>query len=318
MHRTKVEWADRMWNPISGCLKNCSHCKCTERGGTFSGDIRFNKSMTDQYSRDGEVFILDDVFITKTGQHASRPFGFSPTFFRYRKKIIDELKTPGNVVVGYEGDMFGPWISDEMLKEVFDQAKGTQQRLLFITTFPERYEDLEKKGILPEGDQYWYGWAVTKGKTKVPEIKGHRFMVCEPLLGPVGEIPEEVEWVVLGADTKKYKDRVTPKEEWVDGIEADCEKKGIPLFMGSGIEAYASNPKKQYPEKLKTKELSSIRKGIYETDCNACGKHGMKREMCALSVQYGRGGPRYALGYLCHDCLDAWIEEYKLNDVPKQ
>ena len=119
-------------------------------------------------------------------------------------------------------------------------------------------------------------------------------------------------------DTKKYKDRVTPKEEWVDGIEADCEKKGIPLFMGSSIEAYASNPKKQYPEKLKTKELSSIRKGIYETDCNACGKHGMKREMCALSVQYGRGGPRYALGYLCHDCLDAWIEEYKLNDVPKQ
>ena len=81
-------------------------------------------------------------------------------------------------------------------------------------------------------------------------------MVCEPLLGPVGEIPEEVEWVVLGADTKKYKDRVIPKEEWVDGIEADCEKKGIPLFMGSSIEAYASNPKKQYPEKLKRGVLS--------------------------------------------------------------
>lgn len=308
MHQTKIEYADRAWNPITGCLKDCKYCDYKKRVNSFSGDIRRNKGMVDKYILDDELYILNEMYIDN-----NNPFGFEPTYHRYRASALDTLKTPMNVAVSHNGEMFGPWIKDEYIKEIFDiTAKYPRQRFLFLTAYPERYEELYKKGILPDGDNYWYGWSVTSGKADYnPDFKGgHKYIVIEPILDKVTSITAGIEWVIVGADKKKYKGRITPENEWIDYIVSDCVKKNIPLFMESSIEKYVSAVYKMYPIQLSRTEYSDKKKMLYEADCNMCNKHLLKRKMATFTVSYERGHFTKSIGFLCDDCYKKICEEY--------
>lgn len=320
MHRTKVEWADRAWNPITGCMKGCEYCVCVNRVTRFCGDIRYNKGQTEQYRTDEDLKILDDIFLDSAGHKVTNPFGFEPTYHRYRAKMLESLRTPMKFAVCYEGELFGSWVEDKYIKEIFDLLKPfSNHRFMFLTAYPERYEELSRKGILPEEDNYWYGWSVTRGNIDyIPDIKAHKYLAITPILGPIGNIPSDIEWVILGADIKKRKNQVIPEEIWIRDITSDCLDKNIPLFCESSIEPYVETMRKSYPQGLCLNEYSDVRKELYETDCNKCGRHGLKREMASIKMVYERGGSTPTIGFLCDKCYKTMCEDFKLQYVPKQ
>lgn len=318
MKPTRVEWADRAWNPISGCLKGCAYCTCIGRQSVFSGDIRANKGHKEKYRFDGNMYITSEVF-ESNGRVLTNPFGFLPTYHMQRLKLLETLKTPMSTIVSYDGEMFGPWVSDEYIREIFTAtAEYPRQRFLYITSYPERYEKLEEKKMLPSGENQWFGWSHTSGKVEAsPNIKGHKYLMIAPLLGEVSGIPEDVEWVILGRDQKKYKDQVTPKKEWVDRITAECREKKIPLFMESNIYEFASRIKTEYPQSFMIEAYSDKRLEMYMTKCGRCKKEGKKKEFSTVTISYGRKG-NYRAGFFCKECLKEICREYDFGYIPEE
>lgn len=169
---------------------------------------------------------------------APYPFGFDPTFHRYR---LDEpaRKTKGQTIfVCSMSDLFGGWVPIRWIVEVLDACrKAPQHRYLFLTKNPKRYLELDHMALLPHEDNFWFGSTVTRGEDSAAWMKDigcHWFLSVEPLLGQVdltagtGPMPE---WVIIGAETGNCKDKVTPDYEWVRTIVSDCKTFGVPVFM---------------------------------------------------------------------------------------
>lgn len=57
-----------------------------------------------------------------------------------------------------------------------------------------------------------------------------RFLSCEPLLGPLPNMPlEDIHWVIVGGESGP---RARPmKREWVLDIRDQCLRHGIPFFF---------------------------------------------------------------------------------------
>ena len=146
MNRSKIEWCDHTWNPITGCRHNCPYCYARKNIARFSGDARLNRMAKMDYcmeqAADGsdEVYFIDKPMLNETGNPLLYPFGFEPTYHRYRLDILDKLKMGNNIFVGAMTDMFGAWVPDQWIKEVLAECvKRPIHNYLFLTKNPERY-----------------------------------------------------------------------------------------------------------------------------------------------------------------------------------
>lgn len=60
------------------------------------------------------------------------------------------------------------------------------------------------------------------------------------------------EWVIVGAETGKRKDKVIPKREWIEKLLELCRKADIPVFMKSSLADIWGEPLiQEFPEGLK-------------------------------------------------------------------
>ena len=65
MNRSRIEYVDHTWNPITGCRRNCEYCYARRMVVRFAGDVRLNKMSKDDYSMipaaDGgeDLYVLD-------------------------------------------------------------------------------------------------------------------------------------------------------------------------------------------------------------------------------------------------------------------
>ena len=117
MNRSKIEWCDHTWNPITGCFHGCEYCYARKLSVRFSGDIRYNLN-SPQCVREGDLFVLDDKFIASSGGVLSYPFGFSPTFHKYRFDYLEKIKYGRRIFVCAMADMFGSWVPDEWIEQI--------------------------------------------------------------------------------------------------------------------------------------------------------------------------------------------------------
>ena len=186
------------------------------------------------------------------------PMAFYPTLHRYR--LNDYIGKKGrNIFVCSMADLFGSWVPDSWIEKVFAACeKAPQHNYLFLTKNPNRYIELEKKGLLP--DKHWYGYSVTKQSDL---WKFHHaddctvknlFVSIEPILEPIhpgfcSHVPAD--WVIIGAETGNRKNKVTSRREWIEEIVIECEYSNIPLFMKSSLAEIWGEPLiQEFPEML--------------------------------------------------------------------
>ena len=140
-------------------------------------------------------------------------------------------------------DMFGDWVPDEWIEKIFDACKkADNHRYLFLTKNPKRYAELARKGLLPKGDNYWYGSTVTSPTTKCFwSDEYNTFASIEPILEPFVEdegcedFAKRMGWVILGAETGNRKDKVVPERSWMEPIVEQFHKCGKPVFMKDSL-----------------------------------------------------------------------------------
>ena len=222
--KTKIDWADATWNPVTGCLHGCEYCyarKIAERFGANQMPIFADYPVLREPVRCTDTYTyMRDAGIS-TGKIQPYPFGFLPTFHRYKLDDPQKWKKPRTIFVCSMADMFGEWVPDEWIREVFEACESApQHRYLFLTKNPKRYMELKLDGKLPK--QHWYGTSVTRKKDRDFFAPGYNtFVSIEPILESFSNEKHAAyrqsiqPWVILGAETGNRKNKIVPKKEWI-------------------------------------------------------------------------------------------------------
>lgn len=257
MNKTKIDWCDSTWNPISGCLHGCEYCYArgiAERFRPFDFPHLTEKGVYEKLNE------LDSPIITACKDGKDRicayPFGFEPTFHRYRLNEYRNKKGR-NIFVCSMADLFGVWVPDEWIEEIFEACdKAPQHNYLFLTKNPERYAELG----MPCDSYLWHGTSVCK-KEDIPKCKylplsGKKFVSIEPILGDLEIIDSPlinyVDWVIIGAETGRRKNKVVPERKWIEDIVNECRENQVPVFMKSSLAGIWGEPLiQEFPVELR-------------------------------------------------------------------
>lgn len=255
MNKTKIDWCDSTWNPVTGCLHGCEYCYArgiANRFGTKNQCHNFYGGHPVGNTHELE----EPAVVTKTGKKTPYPFDFEPTFHRYR---LDEYqnKKGRNIFVCSMADLFGDWVPDEWIQEVFKACDNApQHNYLFLTKNPKRYEKVLDRYMPPN---MWFGWSQTGPMGHECDFTTHHsvktFISIEPLLRPFKEFHiKSVEWVIIGAETGRRENKVVPERKWIEDIVNECRKADIPIFMKSSLLDIWGEPLiQEFPDELKRK-----------------------------------------------------------------
>ena len=275
--RTKIDWCDATWNPVTGCLHGCEYCYARRIAERFRAreiydpECQCQRHLIERGMLKGtrKPLELDYPWEQKNKDgsitNAAYPFGFDPTFHRYKLDEPQHWKKPRNIFVCSMADLFGEWVPDEWIAEVFRACEAApQHRYLFLTKNPARLckmasaykirrwnEKHEKKPhpqteeyaqtlSLPSHANWWFGSTLDSKNARRFQGDNHfnTFTSIEPLrefmdvgLGSFGSD----EWVIIGAETGNRKGRIIPKREWVENIVEAAQITGMKVFMKESL-----------------------------------------------------------------------------------
>lgn len=328
MNKTKIDWADYTFNPVTGCRHGCPYCYARTMSKRFSGDVRLNKA-SDQYEYDKErdLYILEKPFISREDRSLNYPFGFEPTLHKYRLDMPKKLKTARNIFVGSMTDLFGEWVPDEWIEMVLNACdEAPQHNYIFLTKNPGRYIELVKKEIIKPKDNHWYGTSTpTPDDEFFWNTELNTFVSIEPIFEPWPEVSDDaiikkVDWAIIGAETGNRKGKVIPEKEWITNLINQCKTANVPVFLKESLlELMGEDFIQEYPEGLKKLDKvpknTALHKKLY-TSCGVCKVEGQKSDMAALLVRGKRGSSAKHLTYLCTRCLGIWCTTNEI-DIPE-
>lgn len=252
MDKTKIDWCDSTWNPVTGCYHGCEYCYARGIASRFGGFM----------GTDGEnIKVIGEkdwgiCFEVAYKTISPYPKKFAPTLHRYRLSDY-EKKAGRNIFVCSMADLFGAWVPDSWIEEVFAACeKAPQHNYLFLTKNPERYERIDSVGTLPASKNMWYGSTLTRPEDKCFVSNAHNtFWSIEPIHASfrLWERDEfSPKWIIIGAETGRRKNRVIPQKEWIEDIVEWCDKSNIPVFMKSSLAEIWGEPLiQEFPEGLR-------------------------------------------------------------------
>ncbi len=205
MNRTKIEWTDFSWNPVTGCSHGCWYC--------------YAKKLTERFRN-------------------NFPNGFEPTFYPERLEEPSKHKKSSKIFVCSIADLFAEWTPTDWRDQVLQAIEccPTKHTFQLLTKNPERIP----KRHYP--DNVWIGTTVTGEDGDIRNIEAIKqidakvkFVSFEPLLGyiPPGLLGEDVDWVIVGKLTGSK--RVSLNWKVVQSILDETEKVGVPIFMKNNL-----------------------------------------------------------------------------------
>ncbi|MBQ6274445.1 MAG: DUF5131 family protein [Oscillospiraceae bacterium] len=265
MDKTKIEWADATWNPVTGCFHGCEYCyarRIVERFAPPYAPRLGDPGMEGAAKLDSDEGMDTMLELEKPYKPERRvipyPMGFYPTLHKYRLNQPRKWAEPRTIFVCSMADLFGEWVPDEWIHLVFDACReAPQHRYLFLT------KNWMRASKFTYEDNWWVGRTYTHTENPLlpgaskdenlylcygcPNHKGvvlgdlrNTFLSIEPLHGPVDDLAYYThsygyQWVIVGAETGNRKDRIIPKVEWVKKIVDDCKLRNIPVFMKDSL-----------------------------------------------------------------------------------
>lgn len=233
MNKTKIEWCDSTWNPVTGCFHGCEYCYARRIAHRFGKEVPDYSGYPNSH---GGIHMVDNKFDSNP-----YPFLFESTFHAYRLDEPQRQEKARAIFVCSMADLFGDWVPDEWIGEVFAACeKAPQHRYLFLTKNPARYMKLARAGMLPDNQNFWYG-----STTDTPDAPffwsdyHNTFVSIEPMLEafPAEEdcAVKKVGWIILGAMTGPGSKAHQPKKEWIDPLVEDARALAVPVFMKDSL-----------------------------------------------------------------------------------
>lgn len=207
--RTKIEWTDVTWNPVTGCTKVSKGCKnCYAERMAH----RLKAMGSDRYKNGFEVTLHEDLI--STPKHWIKP------------RII---------FVNSMSDLFHDDVPDAFITRVFLTMTQCPQHIFqILTKRSERLRSLSSR--LPWPSNVWIGVSIENNDVlfRIRDLQrvpaSVRFLSCEPLIGPLDDIPlSGIDWVIVGGESGPGARPM--KKQWVESIMCQCRKAVIPFFF---------------------------------------------------------------------------------------
>lgn len=259
--KTKIDWCDSTWNPVTGCLHGCEYCYARRIAERFRAreiydpECQCQRKLIERGMLKGTGKPLELTYPweqrNKDGSitNAAYPFGFEPTFHRYKLDEPQKWKKPRNIFVCSMADLFGDWVPDEWIQKIFEACdKASQHRYMFLTKNPSRYAELlnllPKHRRPPNVAEMWFGQSFTGAERNYTPLAlppwQYRFASIEPLLRNLSraeamEIAATNEWIIVGAETGVRNGKIIPKREWVENIVEAAQITGMKVFMKESL-----------------------------------------------------------------------------------
>ena len=262
MTKTKIEWADEVWNPVTGCTKvsqGCKNCYAKTLHDLRHKAYLAGAELPEQYAQPFETVQL----------HPDR------------LEMPLHWKKPRRIFVNSTSDLFHEHLYDleqSFLNEVFAVMAATPQHTYQILTkrplLMERYLAEQRRPAYVEhsleticGEHGWCipdfdwplpnVWVGTSISTQLdadenipPLLRTNasvRFVSIEPLLGPVdlwgarydnpnggktGAVtswPGGLDWVICGGESGPNARPMHP--HWARSLRDDCQAAGVPFYF---------------------------------------------------------------------------------------
>lgn len=199
--KSKIEWTESTWNPVTGCTKvspGCKHC--------------YAETMSRRLCAMGTYGYKPNFELNLVPERLNQPLG--------RRK-------PTMYFVNSMSDLFQEGIPFEYIDKVFDVIRATPHHTYQILTkrakiMREYFDDR----IVP--DNAWIGVSVEDKKYGKPRIKDlqainakTRFLSAEPLLEDLGKLNlKGIHWVIVGGESGT---KARPMDEaWALSIKKQC------------------------------------------------------------------------------------------------
>ena len=233
MNKTKIEWCDMTFNPVTGCYYGCEYCYARRIAERFKGEYSFESLMHEQQT--------EFPYVIAEKSKSPYPCGFTPTFHPHKLNEPQQVKKPQNIFVCSMADLFGEWMPDEWIERVFQACEqASWHRYLFLTKNPAKYRDLYNRKAFPYSENYWFGSTVTRPSEEFVwfgDTPYKSFVSIEPMLEPFGNFEGDglPNWVIVGAETGNRKGKAVPQRSWIEEIVKECDANGIPVFMKDSL-----------------------------------------------------------------------------------
>jgi protein gp37 len=206
---SNIEWTEMTWNPVTGCEKvsqGCKHCYA-ER-------------------------MAKRLFAMGVERYQN---GFMPTLHHDLIDLPRRWKKPRVIFVNSMSDLFQEAVPLDFIRGVFSTMEACPQHTFQILT--KRSERLREIGrLLPWPSNVWMGVSVEDARvmariTELAAVPAQvRFLSCEPLIGPLEDLPlKGIHWVIVGGESGPGARLMRP--EWVESIHRQCRKKDVPFFF---------------------------------------------------------------------------------------
>lgn len=207
--KSKIEWTEASWNPITGCTKissGCANCYA-ERLATR---------------------------LKAMGQSKYRN-GFEVTLHENALQYPLRIKTPKTIFVNSMSDLFHEDVPIEYIKKIFAIMKQAYwHRFQVLTKRADRLAELSP--LLEWSSNIWMGVTVENSDclSRVDHLRNTnahiKFLSLEPLLGPLTGINlTGIDWVIVGGESGPGARPM--KEEWVKDLRDHCQQLKIPFFF---------------------------------------------------------------------------------------
>ncbi len=197
------------WNPVTGCTKisqGCKHCYAERMAK------RLHAMGSPRYARGFKLMLQEDLI-----------------------DLPRKWRKPRTVFVNSMSDLFQSDIPLEFIERVFKTMHECPQHTFqILTKRSDRLLDLSRH--LHWSNNIWMGVSVEN--MDVVERVEHlalvpaavRFLSCEPLLGPLDDLPlSGIHWAIVGGESGP---RARPMEKaWVRSIFRQCREAGVPFFF---------------------------------------------------------------------------------------
>ena len=222
-----IEWAKWSWNPVTGCLHQCPYCYAKDIAMRFQGDFqpRFHK------------------------ERLNAP--------RYTKIPEKRKNEPGmhNVFVCSMADLFGEWVSQEWIDDIFKAVQNAPQwNFLFLTKNPDRYVTLNFPlnawiGVTTDTqarmDKALHVFYEMNRAGRKPTVT---FVSCEPLMESIKMDPKHIQsldWLIIGGRSRTTgMEAGQPQWEWVESLLFQARKAKVKVYFKPNLTIQP----KEYPQ----------------------------------------------------------------------
>jgi len=209
MNKSKIEWTESTWNPVSGCNKvsrGCDNCYAERMA------VRLQAMGTRGYEN-----------------------GFEVTLHPHALEKPLKMKKPQVIFVNSMSDIFHDKIPDEYIIKIFEiMNKAHWHTFQVLTKRPKRLKKIVDK--LKWTKNIWMGVTVEANEyvDRVDYLRNCpaniKFLSIEPLVDSVDKLDYTgIDWVIVGGESG-YGARVLQKE-WVIEVKEKCLKFNIPFFF---------------------------------------------------------------------------------------